>query len=140
MNVKHFNSILITILFFACNNTNEKQLTFHKNNHNDSIFMKKVMAIKSTDIYENELNWKKRGLIQSNKSIIQILRNSTNEFIIKLEDINKSSQPIEEKHKQVLALIDNLPWHELDTEEKEFLYDVLSPVVLSAGFDPHELF
>lgn len=37
---------------------------------------------------------------------------------------------------KINGLVDDLPWFDLDTEEKEFLADVLAPAIKSAGFDP----
>ena len=37
-------------------------------------------------------------------------------------------------------LVDNLPWYDLDTEEKEFLADVLAPAIESLGMNPWLIF
>jgi len=99
-----------------------------------------VKEIRNSDIYVNPSNWEARGLNSSDESIILILRNATNDFLEKLEKINKSNRSSEDKLEQILKNVDQLPWDELDTEEKEFMADVLAPAIQAAGFNPWEIF
>lgn len=103
---------------------------------NDNNFKNTVEKIRTTDIYENPKNWEARGLNPSEQSIIVILRITTNDFIEKLEKIYYSNELSETKLKQVSNIVDEIPWGELDTEEKEFMADELAPAIMAAGFDP----
>ena len=106
----------------------------------ESDFHKVVSEIVESDIYENHSNWEARGLNPSEDSIITILRSSTNDFLQKLKKVFESSNSTEDKLIKVNGLVDDLPWFDLDTEEKEFLADVLAPAIKSAGFDPCSIF
>lgn len=44
------------------------------------------------------------------------------------------------KLKVINQLVDELPWSDFDTEEKEFLADVLAPAIESMGFNPWTIF
>ena len=94
----------------------------------------------SSKIYETPENWEKRGLNISDDKTIQILTKSTNDFLKKLSDINESELSNEVKLKEINKIVDNLPWSDLDTEEKEFLADVLAPAIEKCGFNPWEIF
>ncbi|WP_136467874.1 hypothetical protein [Flagellimonas onchidii] len=97
-------------------------------------FKEIVTSIRKSDVYENHSNWEARGLNPSDKSIIEILRSSTIGFLQKLEEINESSESSDVKLVMISDMVDELPWFELDTEEKEFLADVLAPAIKAAGF------
>ena len=99
-----------------------------------------ISAIKTSDIYENPKNWQTRGLKPSNKPVVLLLRRATNDFLDKLEEIYKRKESSEEKLELVSEIVDELPWDELDTEEKEFLVDTLSPAIKAAGLDPVTIF
>ncbi len=63
-------------------------------------------------------------MVPSDNSVKEILRKATNDFIDKLDVIHNSNKSSEEKLKSISKLVDNLPWDDLDTEEKEFLADI----------------
>lgn len=77
-----------------------------------------------------------RGLNQSDNLVVKLLKKSTNDFLDKLDLIIESNKSKESKLDDINEIIDNLPWIELDTEEKEFLADVIAPAIESAGFNP----
>ncbi len=111
-----------------------------KTNMTDSNFESIIKKIKTSDIYENPNNWKARGLNPSEQSVILILRKATNDFLKKLEKIYNSKESSETKLKQVSNIVDELPWDELDTEEKEFIAEELAPAIQASGFDPWTIF
>lgn len=106
----------------------------------ESNFHKVVSGILESDIYENHSNWEARGLNPSEDSIIKILRSCTNDFLQQLLEVFESSKSMEEKLVTISNLADALPWFDLDTEEKEFLADVLAPAIKSAGVNPWSIF
>lgn len=99
-----------------------------------------VNEIKTSYIYENHENWKLRELNPSDEHIVNILRTSTNSFLAELENVNNLNSTLETKLNEISDLVDELPWSELDTEEKEFLADTLTPAIKAAGFDPWSIF
>ena len=99
-----------------------------------------VSQVNNSDIYESSKNWEKRGLNQSDKSIVLLLRKSTDEFLLKLSEIHISGETHKSKLKQINIIVDELPWNTLDTEEKEFLADVLAPAIEATGFNPWTIF
>lgn len=101
---------------------------------------KVVLKIKNSDIYENSINWEKRGLHPSNEDVIKLLREETNNFLDKLVRLDNSEISDEEKLKKVNHFVDNLPWNELDTEEREFMADVLAPAIEAIGYNPWLIF
>jgi hypothetical protein len=103
-------------------------------------FQELINKIKTSDTYENPKKWEARGLNPSDQTIIHLLRLSTNKFLDKLNEIYTSNVTADTKLEQVSDLVDELPWDELDTEEKEFLADILSPAIEAAGFNPSEIF
>lgn len=103
--------------------------------------LKKVIErIRTSEIYESQKNWIARGLNQSDQEVILILRNATNDFLEKLQEIHNSNESSETKLKQISSIVDELPWGELDTEEREFMADELAPAIKAAGFDPWVIF
>jgi hypothetical protein len=107
---------------------------------NNDNFLKTVNDFKTSDIYENPANWEARGLNPSDQHVIDILRKATNDFLDRLIEINNSNNPSETKLKQISDLVDELPWDELDTEEREFMADTLAPAIEAAGFNPWTIF
>lgn len=85
---------------------------------NNDKLLKTVNEIKNSDIYENSENWEARGLNSSDQQVIDILRKVTNNFLDRLVKIDNSNETFETKLKQISNLVDELPWDELDTEEK----------------------
>ena len=86
-------------------------------------------------------SWEDRGLIPSPKNVVQLLNSATKIFLIDLRNIEQnSSLNNAEKLKLIQSLVDGLPWPDLDTEEKEFMADVLAPAIKSIGFDPWSIF
>lgn len=102
--------------------------------------LKTVKEIKQSDIYENPKNWEARGLIPSGQPVIEILRKATNNFLDQLIEIDSANAPSETKLIQISNLVDELPWDELDTEEREFMADTLAPAIKAAGFNPWTIF
>ncbi|WP_282117332.1 hypothetical protein [Cellulophaga baltica] len=99
-------------------------------------FKEIVENIKNSAVYENKQYWEERGLNQSDDTVVQILRNSTNDFLDKLSTIVNANTPKESKLIAIQNIVDNLPWDDLDTEEKEFISEVIAPAIEAAGFDP----
>ncbi|QXP53580.1 hypothetical protein [Cellulophaga sp. HaHa_2_1] len=99
-------------------------------------FKEIVENIKNSAVYENKQYWEERGLNQSDAEVVQILRNSTNDFLDKLSTIVNANTPKESKLTAIQNIVDDLPWDDLDTEEKEFLSEVIAPAIEAAGFDP----
>jgi len=109
-------------------------------NMTNNKFLTTIEQIRTSDIYENSNNWEARGLNPSDQSVILILRKATNEFLEKLETIFNSKESSETKLLHVSTIVDELPWDELDTEEKEFIADELAPAIKAAGFEPWTIF
>ncbi|WP_405265705.1 hypothetical protein [Cellulophaga sp. Ld12] len=80
--------------------------------------------------------WEERGLNQSDAEVVHILRTSTNDFLDKLSTIVNANTPKESKLTAIRDIVDKLSWDDLDTEEKEFLSEVIAPAIEAAGFDP----
>jgi hypothetical protein len=92
------------------------------------------------DNYANSL-WVERGLNPSSEEIKLLMSQTTKKFLSSLKNI-ASNKGIDEtqKSKLVSSLADDLPWDELDTEEKEFIADVLAPAIQSIGLNPWAIF
>ncbi len=103
-------------------------------------FQETINKIAQSDIYENSNNWLDRGLNQSDSSVIKLLRSSTNDFLKKLDDIFNDIDSEENKLQKINQIVDDLPWLDLDTEEKEFLADTLAPAIKASGFNPWAIF
>lgn len=103
-------------------------------------FKNVIDEIVTSDIYENPENWKARGLNPSDQNVIKFLRKSTNDFLEKLARIYYSDESSDIKLTQISKIVDELPWDELDTEEREFMADTLAPAIKAAGFDPWTIF
>ncbi|WFO16207.1 hypothetical protein M601_021595 [Cellulophaga baltica 4] len=99
-------------------------------------FKEIVENIKNSAVYENKQYWEERGLNQSDDTVVQILRTSTNDFLDKLSTIVNANTPKESKLTAIQNIVDNLPWDDLDTEEKEFISEVIAPAIEAVGFDP----
>lgn len=135
--------VLFSTILAACNGQrveNEPINRTTKNTMNNDKLLKTANAIKKSDIYENSENWKARGLNPSDQQVINILREATNNFLDRLVEIDNSNESSETKLKQISSLVDELPWDELDTEEKEFMADTLAPAIEAAGFNPWTIF
>ena len=98
-----------------------------------------ILEIKQSDSYENPEHWLDRGLNPSDAGVIQLLRNATNNFLDALKVIYESSDTNEVTLQKIHNLVDELPWIELDTEEKEFLAEVIAPAIEATGNDPWEI-
>ena len=86
--------------------------------------------------YSVEL-WEPRGLIPSPTAVIISLEKTTNEFLISLRKIHlNDGLTSEQKKEQIQLLVDQLPWLDFDTEEREFLADTIAPAIQSVGFNP----
>ena len=109
-------------------------------NEIDKEFETIITEIKTSNTYESPTNWEERGLNQSENSIVKLLRETTNEFLNELTLIHNSSDSEKLKLERINKIVDNLPWSSLDTEEKEFLADVLAPAIHATGFNPWTIF
>lgn len=138
--------IFLILVFFSITSCNKKLTEkdspiFNKQNLVDNINLKKTIdSIKISNTYENPKNWEERGLMPSSQPIILKLRKATNDFLTKLEKIQVANESYEIKINQVEKIVDELPWDEFDTEEKEFLADTLAPAIKAAGYDPALIF
>lgn len=134
--------LAIAIILVSCQNQSKKnyKLLNAETNKMSEKFESIVSQINNSDIYESSKNWEKRGLNQSDKSIVLLLRKSTNEFLLKLTEIHISGETDKSKLKQINRIVDQLPWSSLDTEEKEFLVDVLAPAIQATGYNPWNIF
>jgi hypothetical protein len=136
-------TIPIFIILISCNNKQNDEQNINQETHmkiTNVNLAATISAIKTSDIYENPKNWQTRGLMPSNKPVVLLLRRATNDFLDKLEEIYKRKESSEEKLELVSEIVDELPWDELDTEEKEFLADTLSPAIKAVGIDPDTIF
>ncbi|WP_371196406.1 hypothetical protein [Glaciecola sp. SC05] len=94
----------------------------------DDLILKKNFAI--------EL-WEPRGLNPSRPEVILSLEKTTNDFLKSLRHIHLNSDFTKDLRKSnIQTLVDNLPWSDFDTEEREFLADTIAPAIESMGFDP----
>lgn len=85
--------------------------------------------------------WSERGLNPSPITTIEFMEKETKIFLIELKKVSEETNlSLEEKNKKVTLLVDKLPWYDLDTEEKEFLADVLAPAIESLGLEPWSIF
>lgn len=137
------STISVFIILISCNNKQNDEQNINQETHmkiTNVNLATTISAIKTSDIYENPKNWQTRGLKPSNKPVVLLLRRATNDFLDKLEEIYKRKESSEEKLELVSEIVDELPWDELDTEEKEFLADTLTPAIKAAGLDPVTIF
>ncbi|MDO6842173.1 hypothetical protein Q4602_22135 [Paraglaciecola chathamensis] len=73
----------------------------------------------------------------SPKPVIKKLEKVTVNFLNNLKVINENSElDNASKLGKVQKLVDQLPWDDFDTEEKEFLADVIAPAIESMGYNP----
>jgi hypothetical protein len=137
------STISVFIILISCINKQNEEQNIKQKTHmkiTNVNLATTISAIKTSDIYENPKNWQTRGLKPSNKPVVLLLRRATNDFLDKLEEIYKRKESSEEKLELVSEIVDELPWEELDTEEKEFLADTLTPAIKAAGLDPDTIF
>ncbi|CCO47846.1 hypothetical protein VIBNISOn1_400008 [Vibrio nigripulchritudo SOn1] len=81
--------------------------------------------------------WEQRGLVPSPEHVIKRLERVTVNFLENLKKINENSElDAPSKLEKVQSLVDELPWDSFDTEEKEFLADVIAPAIESMGYNP----
>ncbi|MFC6267231.1 hypothetical protein [Frigoriflavimonas asaccharolytica] len=138
-----FTIILLFLIFSSCNEEKRKYETKKETLltvMNQKNFKITVEKIRTSNTFVDPKNWAARGLNPSEQSIILKLRKATNDFLDKLEKIYSANEDSEPKYKEVSNIVDELPWDELDTEEKEFLADELAPAIKAAGFDPSTIF
>jgi hypothetical protein len=93
-----------------------------------------IQAILDKDNYALP-EWDKRGLIPSPASTILLMDTSTKSFLNKLKAVDTKNKGKDDLYKDVLRLVDQLPWDDLDTEEKEFLADTIVPAIESLGLN-----
>ena len=100
----------------------------------------KIDELLQKDNYTTNL-WKARGLIPSPENVIKELEATTKSFLKSLKTIDLDATIDKAaKLKVINQLVDELPWSDFDTEEKEFLADVLAPAIESMGFNPWTIF
>ena len=81
--------------------------------------------------------WEQRGLVPSSAPVIKQLESVTIKFLKSLKAINERAELDKDaKLKKVQKLVDQLPWDDFDTEEREFLADVIAPAIESMGYNP----
>lgn len=96
----------------------------------------KIEELIQNDNYALPL-WEKRGLMPSPLRVIKQLESVTVNFLNNLKVINENSGLNKSsKLQKVQELVDQLPWDDFDTEEKEFLADVIAPAIESMGYNP----
>ena len=100
----------------------------------------KIDEIAKNNNYDSDEKWLDRGLNPSSQEVTDILNKATVEFLNKLKEVVLSQNNEKEILWKINALVDDLPWDDLDTEEKEFLADVLAPAIQAFGFNPWNIF
>ncbi|MFD2177081.1 hypothetical protein [Veronia pacifica] len=81
--------------------------------------------------------WEERGLMPSPAHVIKHLEVVTVTFLKNLKEIDENTELDKpSKLTKVQELVDLLPWSDFDTEEKEFLADVIAPAIESMGYNP----
>ncbi len=101
--------------------------------------MNKIDKLLQTDNFAIA-EWEERGLIPSATEIIKELETVTQEFLLNLKKIEENQLDKKQKLEKVTILLNELPWDNFDTEEKEFLADVLAPVINYIGLSPSDIF
>lgn len=115
--------IFVLILFFSVN-------CFSEGNS------MKIDELIRKDNYALPL-WEERGLMSSSVIVIKHLESVTVTFLKGLKAINEDSKLDKASRlDKVRNLVDHLPWSDFDTEEKEFLADVIAPAIISMGYNP----
>ncbi|WP_432460720.1 MULTISPECIES: hypothetical protein [unclassified Agarivorans] len=104
-----------------------------------SNFEQIITKAKATDNYSLEA-WESRGLNISVPEVVKLLNETTICFLDKLKSVGILVEDAEQRFSDVNDLVDDLPWDDLDTEEKEFLADVLVPCIESLGLDAWSMF
>lgn len=94
-----------------------------------------IQQIRDSKPYEGNGKWDQRGLMPSDQETIQILNSATFDFLDKIEEIGSSQNSEKVKLEKVNRIVDDLPWYELDTEEKEFMAAVIAPSIEAIGFN-----
>ena len=81
--------------------------------------------------------WEKRGLNPSPPDVIDSLETVTNAFYDDIKKLHLDKElSSDEKKRKIHTLVDDLPWPNFDTEEREFLADTIAPAITIVGFDP----
>ncbi|MNJ84313.1 hypothetical protein D3C87_17630 [compost metagenome] len=92
------------------------------------------------DSFSKTSSWEERGLNKSDEDVIQILNDAKTNFLREIQSIKMNYQSERERFVRLNEIVDDLPWDELDTEEKEFMADELAPAIEALGFDPVSIF
>ena len=95
-----------------------------------------IDKILSQDNYTDEA-FLARGVNPSDAVATEILRKATEKFLVELKS---GFDAAENQVEFVTKLVDELPWFDLDREEKDFLADVLAPAIESIGLDPWQIY
>jgi hypothetical protein len=86
--------------------------------------------------------WEERGLNPSQESVVNLMQTAASRFLLELKQLwPVSEEPVSpDIHARVQSLVEGLPWDDLDTEEREFLADVLAPAIQGLGLNPWAMF
>ncbi len=103
-------------------------------------FDKIIRNLRKHDSFNQASSWEERGLNPSGQEIIKMMNKAKSNFLKEIQVIKDNYSTEEERLEQLNKLVDELPWDELDTEEREFLADELSPAIEALGFDPVIIF
>lgn len=120
----------------VCFKKQEKQSKTSEKKDFDEI----IEDLRKRDSFNKSSSWEKRGLNQSDAYVISILNNAKSVFLKEIQAIKDNYHSDKERLVNLNRLVDNLPWDELDTEEREFMADELAPAIEALGFDPIIIF
>jgi hypothetical protein len=101
----------------VCFKKQEKQSKTSEKKDFDEI----IEALRKRDSFNKASSWEKRGLNQSDGYVISILNNAKSVFLKEIREIKDNDHSDKERLVNLNRLVDNLPWDELDTEEREFM-------------------
>jgi hypothetical protein len=119
-----------------CFKKQEKQSKTSEKENFDEI----IERLRKRDSFNQSASWEKRGLSQSDGYVLSILNNAKSVFLKEIQAIKNKCHSDKERLVNLNKLVDNLPWDELDTEEREFMADELAPAIEALGFDPVMIF
>ena len=80
--------------------------------------------------------WEERFVNPSSQNVIDKMRAVTNEFLIELDQANVLSiADKDQRTETVVRLIDEIPWSDFDTAERDFIFEEISPVLMNLEID-----
>lgn len=83
--------------------------------------------------------WDDRGLIPSPQEAIQGMNNEVNKFIDFIISIQGQSLDKEKLTEKIQDYIDEMDLFDFDTEETEWIFDELYPIIAKTGIDCSDL-